>query len=186
MAMMNSSKSMTWLRSNQTANAQHPPLQDKTNQFTNSQSVTAHQTQKNSTQNIHSILKIEDSGSAIQSHEKKALGGARHQSAGQQLPPSHFMAKFQCCKGGQMLMSSQETANCSLCGLFYIFNVSCLVTKSKQKNASVIRSLRESAKEFTLDFPIAKIIQNMKVKSQETLQMLNPHAIYLNVTVILM
>ncbi len=37
--MMNSSKSMTWLRSHQSQAPQHPPLQDKSNYYSNSQGV---------------------------------------------------------------------------------------------------------------------------------------------------
>ena len=51
---MNSSKSMSWLR--------QPPLQDKTAYYANQQ--------KNSTQNIHSILKIEDHPQLPASQEK--------------------------------------------------------------------------------------------------------------------
>lgn len=48
-----------------------------------------------------------------------------------------------------------------------------------------MRSLREKGREFQLDFPIAKILQNMKSKSQDTVKVLNPHHIYLNVNILL-
>lgn len=41
------------------------------------------------------------------------------------------------------------------------------------------KSLRERGKEYPLDFPMSKIISNMKQKSQESVSMINPHPIYL-------
>jgi hypothetical protein len=39
-------------------------------------------------------------------------------------PQTSAIKSFKCCKEGEMLLSSDETANCSSCGLFFIFNVS--------------------------------------------------------------
>lgn len=38
--------------------------------------------------------------------------------------PSQMIKVFKCCKDGEMLKSSEETANCSFCGQFFIFKVS--------------------------------------------------------------
>ena len=80
---MNSSKSMAWLR-------QPQDLQDKTSYYNNQQS-------KHSTQNIHSLLKIDEAA-----HSVERLASA---------PKTQH-----CCKDGHMLKSSEETGNCSFCG----------------------------------------------------------------------
>ena len=46
------------------------------------------------------------------------------------------------------------------------------------------KSVRDQGKEFQLDEPMDVIVKNMLVKSQETLNLLNPHPVYLQVPII--
>ena len=96
------------------------PFQDRTSHYNNSQlhglmsAGLGGQTQKNSTQNIHSLLKIDEN------HHSHPLS----QEKVKPRPQMAALKSYMCCKDGEMLMSSDDTANCSSCGLFYIFNVS--------------------------------------------------------------
>ena len=108
-ANMVNSKSASWLR---------PAASADPGKF------YANQQQKHSTQNIHSIVDLHNTTmQTATSHLQRAqdfLMSQEKQKPKQRVAPQQL---FKCCKEGEMLKSSEETANCSLCGQFFIFTV---------------------------------------------------------------
>jgi hypothetical protein len=115
---MINSKSITWIRPGSAA-----PLTGATSKYQSHYNIKTAEN-KNSTQNIFSCkyLKVEKPQNVSQPPVTLPLSHER--SARNLLTTQTIVRPTTCCKDGEMLKSSEETANCSQCGQFLIVNVS--------------------------------------------------------------
>jgi len=80
-------------------------------------------------------------------------------------------------------MSSDNTANCGMCGQFYAIKDSQQTTNSRNQvmtqQCRIIKTVREKGTIFKLDDSVYELLNRMRQVSNKMLASMNPHPCYL-------